>query len=152
MIIIPKIMNIGNKTVNIRYPEPAFFLEIKNQNGDVIYPQSAIVAYIPEFGGVKALKPGEQFGVKPWTTPTAPMYDPSPIVISTPGNYTAISVVSFKFDSKTGSPDSYEYLWSKPTQITILPEKIPEFPFAIPVMLIGIILVIAFYRFKISVN
>ena len=41
------------------------------------------------------------------------------------------------------------FLWSQPIDVTILPEeKLPEFPFAIPVMLIGIVSVIAFYRVK----
>jgi hypothetical protein len=121
--IIPKVINIGNKTANLYYPEPSFFLEIKSQDGNLVWPQSAIVAYIPEYGGMKALKPGEQYGVKPWTTPTGPAYDPSPIVLSVPGNYTAVSMLSFKFDPNSNDPHSNVYLWSKPVQITILSEK-----------------------------
>lgn len=37
-------------------------------------------------------------------------------------------------------------LWSKPLQITVLPEeKVPEFLFAIPMLLICVISVIVFY-------
>lgn len=144
--ITPEVINMGNKTVNMYYLEPAFFLEIKNRDGIVVWPQSTTVAYIPEYAGVKALKPGEHFGVKPWTTPTGPMYDPFPIILTAPENYTALSVVSFKFEPKPDGSDSYVSLWSKPVQITILPEKIPEFPFTGPILLASFVSVVAFYR------
>lgn len=144
--IIPEIINIGNKTVNLYYLEPSLFLEIKNQDGNLVWPQSATVGYIPEFSGMKVLKPGEKYGVKPWTTPTGPAYDPSPIVISVPGNYTAISVASFKFDPKPNDPNSDVYLWSRPLQITVLPENAPEFPFAQVMLVFGIISAVVIYR------
>ena len=123
MTIIPELTNVGNKSVDIGYWEPEFFLEIKNQAGDVVWPQYTGIAYIPEFHGIKTLKPGEQFGVRPWTAPTAPIFDPLPIVLSTPGNYTVISVTTLTFDIPSQMVFSLEPLWSKPLQITVLPEK-----------------------------
>ena len=117
-----ELINIGNKTVDIAYWEPEFFLEIKNQTGNVVWPQSTIVGYIPEYGGIKTLKPGEQFGARPWTTPTGPMYDPFPIKIYAPGNYTVISLATLTFDTHTQMISSLEPLWSKPLQITVVPE------------------------------
>lgn len=123
--ISPELINIGNKTVDIAYWEPEFFLEIKNQSG-IVWPQYATAAYIPEFHGIKTLKPGEQFGVRPWTTPTGPIFDPPPIRVYAPGNYTVISVTTFTFDTNTNRLNSMEPLWSKPLQITVLPEKYVE--------------------------
>ena len=45
------------------------------------------------------------------------------------------------------------FLWSQPIDLTIFPEeKVPEFPFAVTVLMIGIVSVIVFYRIKIGVN
>jgi hypothetical protein len=141
--IIPQLINIGNKTVEIAYWEPAFFLEIKNQTG-VVWPPYTTVAYIPEYHGIKTLKPGEQFGARPWTTPTGPTSYPPPIILSASGNYTVLSVASLTFDTHTERIDSLEPVWSKPLQITV----VPEFPLAVPIFLVSIASLIVFYRIK----
>lgn len=97
--IIPELINIGNKSADITYWDPMFVLEIKNQTNNVIWPKSTLVGYIPEFGGSKTLKPGEHFGVRPWTSTHVPANDPFPIFVYEPGNYTVISVATFSVDA-----------------------------------------------------
>ncbi|HYL65800.1 MAG TPA: hypothetical protein VEU72_01450 [Nitrosopumilaceae archaeon] len=116
IIVIPELINIGNKKVEIAYCEPLFVLEIKNQTGDVVWPQSTGVVCVPEFHGNITLEPGEQFGTQPWGPNIFPQ-------LSIPGNYTLTSVALFSFNTNAESWVSIESLWSKPIQITILPEK-----------------------------
>lgn len=140
--ISTELINTGNKTVDIYYDEPWVALEIKNQTG-VVWPQSTIVAFIPEFHGMTTLEPREQFGTQPWGPNIFPK-------LSIPGNYTVTSVALFTFNTHTESSDSLQPLWSKSLQITILPEKVPEFPFTIPVFLVSITSLIVFYRMRIN--
>jgi hypothetical protein len=142
--IIPELINIGNKSVDIGYWEPPFFLEIKNEAGNIVWPQSTWIAYIPEFHGTKSLKPGEQFSAKPWASPTSHFPSGPQIILDSPGNYTAISVATLTFDTHTGNIGSLEPLWSKPLQITV----VPEFPFTLLVLMIGITSLIVFSRMR----
>ena len=144
IIIIPELINIGNKSVEIGYWEPPFFLEIKNESGDIVWPQSNWIAYIPEFQGVKTLKPGEQFSARPWAAPTSPFPNGPSISLSSPGNYTAISVATLTFNTGTSNIGSLEPVWSKPLHITV----VPEFPLASIVFLASVTSVILFYRIK----
>ncbi len=154
-----ELINIGNNSVSIAYREPEFFLEIKNQSGNLVWPPHARVGWIPEFGGTKTLKPGEHFSAKPWTITQGWNYPP--LRLDAPGNYTVISVGLFKFNTTNIVGVYHPYaVWSKPIQITVLPEsyvqnetspappKAPEFPFAIPVLLASIASLIIFYRIK----
>ncbi len=136
-----ELINIGNKTVDIAYCKPWIALEIKDQTGNEIWPNSQL-ACIPEFLGKNTLQPGEHLSEQPWV---ASMLPPR---VYTSGNYTVVSVAVFTFGTHTNNLDSVEPLWSKPLQITILPEKVPEFPFAIPVFIISIASLIVFYRMK----
>ncbi len=149
--IIPELINIGNRTISIAYLEPAFFLEIKNQTGDVVWPQSTRIGWVPEYSGIKtSLKPGEHFSGKPWGVTLRPDIFPPTIRLSDPGNYTVISIGLFTFNTTHSvTAGNLEPIWSKPLQITILPEKVPEFPFAVPILLISITSLIVFYRIRI---
>ncbi|MHB8547370.1 MAG: hypothetical protein ACYDAJ_11435 [Nitrosotalea sp.] len=158
--ISTELINIGNKAVSVAYEEPEFFLELKNMAGDLVWPSHARVGWIPEFGGEKTLKPGEHFSAQPWKITPGWNYPP-PLRLYAPGNYTVLSVGLFTFNTTYNvtvyAPFS---VWSKPLQITVLPEKyvenetnssipkIPEFPFAIPIFIIGISSLILFYRMK----
>lgn len=143
--IIPELINTGNKTVDIAYLEPEFFLEIKNQTGYVVWPQHTVIGWIPEFSGIKTLKPGEHFGAQPWGVTLGQDYFPHAIKLLVPGNYTATSVGLFTFDTTHSvTADKLEPVWSKPIQITV----IPEFPFAILILLISITSLIVFHRIK----
>ncbi len=126
IIITPELINIGNKSVSVGYLEPEFFLEIKNQAGEVVWLQHTTIGWVPEFAGTKTLKPGEHFGARAWTTPTVPEFDQSPIRLDAPGNYTAISVATITIDTNTTHIDPVGVLWSKPLQIIVLPEKYVE--------------------------
>lgn len=134
-----ELINIGKKTVEIAYCKPWIALEIKDQTGNEVWPNSQL-ACIPEFLGKVTLQPGEHINVQPWV---ASMLPPS---LHTSGNYTVVSVALFSFG--VYNPNSVESLWSKPLQITILPEKVPEFPFAITIFLASITSLILFYRIK----
>lgn len=145
-----ELTNIGNKTVDIAYCEPWVAFEIKNHVGDEVWPKSQL-ACIPEFSSKKTLQPGEHFSVQPWGSRSGNVILPPSL--DNPGNYTVISVAVFTFDTSSRGLSSVEPIWSKPLQITVLPEKyvetaIPEFPFAIPVLVISIVSVIIFYRIK----
>lgn len=148
MSFTTELINVGNKSANIVYWEPISYLEIKNQSGDVIWPTNPSVVYIPEFREVKTLKPGEQFSTRPWEPSINYAPNPVKIALLSPGNYTVISVATLTFDTNTVKVTSLEPLWSKPMQITVLPEKMPEFPLALPILLIGITSLILFCRIK----
>jgi hypothetical protein len=66
-----------------------------------------------------------------------------------PGQYTLRAVGEILGDVNgtcTGVP-----LWSQPVDLTVLPEeKVPEFPFTIPILLAGITSILVFYRLKSS--
>src|SRR3989442_9988743 len=110
--ITPELINIGNTTVDIAYCEPWVALEIKNQTGYEIWPNSQL-ACIPEFHGKKTLQPGEHLNEQPWGLSTGPDIFPPPR-LHTPGNYTVMSVALFTFNTHAENADSLEPLWSKP--------------------------------------
>ena len=144
--IIAELVNIGNKTVEVAYCEPWVALEIKNQTGNEVWPNSQWVC-IPEFYGTKILQPGEHISIQPWGVTFAPYSFLQP-KLSVPGNYTVMSVAVLTFDMNPKNIRSVEPLWSKPLQITILPEKVPEFPFTVAILLVGMVSAIVFYRTK----
>jgi len=141
-----KLINIGNKTVEIAHCEPWIALEIKDQAGNEVWPNSQM-ACIPEFYGKKILQPGESISVQPWGVTFTPSSFLQPR-LSIPGNYTVMSVAVFTFDVNPKNVGYVEPLWSKPLQITVLPEKVPEFSFTIPIFLISFVSVIVFYSVK----
>jgi len=117
--IIPELINTGNKTVTVGYCEPLVAFEIKNQAGDEVWPKSQL-GCVPELTGKKTLQPGEHLSVQPWGLTAPDTF--SPPRLSIPGNYTVVSVALFTFGTNTNRLDSIEPLWSKPLQITVLPE------------------------------
>ncbi len=137
-----ELVNVGNKTVEIVHCEPWIALEIKDHIGNEIWPNSQM-ACIPEFYGKQTLQPGEHISVPPWVVSMLP-----PKVYAS-GNYTVLSVAVFAFGTQVNSLSSAEHLWSKPLRITILPEKIPEFPFAVSILLASFVSVIVSYRIRI---
>ncbi len=143
-----ELINTGNKTVKVAYCEPWVALEIKDQTGNEVWPNSQL-ACIPEFYGTKILQPGEHISIQPWGVTSAPYSFLQP-KLSIPGNYTVMSVAVLTFDMNPKNLGSVEPLWSEPLQITVLPEKVPEFPFAIPILLAGIMSILVFYRMKSS--
>lgn len=141
-----ELINMGNKTVEVAYCEPWVALEIKDQTGNEVWPNSQLTC-IPEFYGKKILQPGEHISIRPWGVTFAPYSFLQP-KLSVPGNYTVMSVAVLTFDMNPKNIGSVEPLWSEPLQIVVLPEKVPEFPFAVPMLLIGFVSVIVFYRIK----
>ncbi len=115
-----QLINMGNKTVEIAYCEPWVALEIKNQTGDEVWPNSQVVC-IPEFYGTKTLHPGERISILPWRVTFAPYSFLQP-KLSIPGNYTVMSVAILTFDMNPKNIRFVEPLWSKPISISILPE------------------------------
>ncbi len=116
-----ELTNVGNKTVEIKYCIPLVVFEIKNQAGDEIWPNSQ-VACVPELTGKKTLQPSEHISVQPWGESLVPHYIiPSPSLYN-PGKYTVLAVAVFTFNPDSKSLGPIESLWSKPLQITVLPE------------------------------
>lgn len=132
--VIPEVMNLGNQTVNIGYDPPLFSIEVKDQHGKTVGLS----------GGGHLLV---NFGMTLKPNMSSPSYAPAGmqkgVFMLTSGNYSIISMASFyNFTNSTGSD---LLLWSEPTQIAV----VPEFPFAIPILLISIVSVIVFYRVKV---
>jgi hypothetical protein len=77
--------------------------------------------------------------------------NPNPIFtteLNTPGKYTVYtSAPIFVYDENMVQLGG-GLLWSKPLQITVLAEKIPEYPFAVPVLIISFVSLLIFYRIK----
>ncbi len=145
IVVNDELINIGNSTVKIKYCEPWAAFEIKNQTGAEMWPKSQM-GCIPQFIGKATLLPGDHFRVTPWETSSGHVV--SPPSLDAPGTYTIISVAAFTFDSDFYGQGQVESLWSKPLQITVLPEKVPEFPIALLIMLIGVASAVVFYKIK----
>ena len=153
--VIRELVNIGNQNIISYHWIPVMFTEAKYQNESHAWPDT-----YPE-GFVLGGNPLRSETLKP-NIPNSVNAPPVIFTLDSPGNYTILSMAFIKFDSNDivgfhGIP-----LWSKPLQITILPEKymqnetntsiqkIPEFPFAIPILLISVISILAFYKMKSS--
>jgi len=124
--VIPELTNIGNHTIAISYCGQLFVTLIIDQHGKIVSPQYAWACPLFDQGLTLAPNvstPGDSYG--------------QIIALDTPGNYTMTSLASFGSTSNT-------VLWSKPIRITV----VPEFPFAIPILLISITSIIVFYRVK----
>jgi len=66
-----------------------------------------------------------------------------------PGSYTLTAIGQILGD--VNGTCTRVFLWSQPVDLTVLAQdKVPEFPLAVPILLISIISVIAFYRMKSS--
>ena len=142
--------NVGNKTVSITHPFIDVLGTVINfENGRSVqkYPidQLPISGPIPEWPTFtnNRLEPGQsiiQYFVLPYVDP---LHDEA----TTPGNYTFTAFARF-FGDINGTCQMV-YLWSQPVDLTILPEeKIPEFPFAVPVFVISVTSLIILCRMK----
>ncbi len=127
--ISTELINLGNKNVDIGYWPPMVVLEIKNQDGVVVWPKITRVGILQEFYGVETIRPGEHLSEKPWGSGNfthLPYEMPLP-QLHVPGKYTIVSMALFTFNMTINSQGHKEptgpttQLWSKPIQITVLP-------------------------------
>lgn len=127
--ISTELINLGNKNVDIGYWPPLVVLEIKNQDGAVVWPKITRIGILQEFYGIETIKPGEHLSEKPWGNGnlTHMSYEMSLPQLHVPGKYTVVSMALFTFNMTTNSQGHREptglttQLWSKPIRITILP-------------------------------
>ena len=125
--ISTELINLGNKNVDIGYWPPLVVLEIKNQDGAVVWPKITRIGILQEFHGVETIRPGEHLSEKPWGSDnfTQMSYDMPQLRV--PGKYTVVSMALFTFNMTTDSQGHRApvglttQLWSKPIQITVLP-------------------------------
>lgn len=116
--VTPELINIGNRNIDIAYWEPLTAFEIKDMNDKIVWPKFDGIGFTPEWHGIVTIKPGEHLVEHAWG-PRFTLYPQ----IHEPGNYIVRSVAFFTFDTHTKYMNSVQPLWSKPIQITVLPEK-----------------------------
>jgi hypothetical protein len=122
--ISTELVNYGNRSVDIGYWPPLVVSEIKNQDGQVVWPAITTIGVAMELHSIETIKAGEHLGKSTWDgkPPSAPK-------LYAPGRYTVESVALFTFNIQTNSYGIREPvwplqpLWSKPLQITVLPES-----------------------------
>lgn len=127
--ISTELINLGNKIVDIGYWPPMVVLEIKNQDGVVVWPTITRIGTLQEFYGIETIRPGEHLSEKPWDNGnfTHISYEMPLPQLHAPGKYTVVSMALFTFNMTTNSQGYREptglttQLWSKPIQITVLP-------------------------------
>ncbi len=129
--VIPELLNHGNHNVTVSYCGQLFVTLTTDESNRIVSPQYSWAC--PLFDNEITLEPnvptpGESYG--------------QVITLHDAGNYTIQSIASF------ADPPNQVILWSEPISIVAVSEKIPEFPFVIPVLLIGIVFVIGFYRMR----
>lgn len=151
------VVNTGNKDVTIAYPFASILgMVLNSENGTSVYLDHHGISSDnpfaddklwsltwPEVGSV-TLKPGQS--VVQYYTLSQPSDDNIREYYPPSGNYT-ISSVARLFGDVNGKC-TIVYLWSNPAQIIIPPEKVPEFPFAVPILIISITSLLIFYRIK----
>ena len=162
------LVNAGNKDVTISYPFASILgIILNSENGTSVYLDHHGIysgnpfaddklwsLTWPDIGSV-TLKPGQAV-VQYYILSQPPNSQMEHQHYPSPGNYTISSVARLLGD--VDGKCTMVNLWSQPVPITILPEKyvendssttkIPEFPFAATVLLIGILSSIIFYRIK----
>jgi hypothetical protein len=142
--VIPELTNIGNHNVTIGYCGPLFVTLTIDQSGKLVWPQYAwacplIDHQITLSANVHFI--GSEITLAPNIFALGDSYGQT-LTLGTPGNYTLISLASF------GDAQNATVLWSKPIQITV----VPEFPFVIVVLVTGIIVTVAITRIKWNQN
>ena len=149
---IPAISNIGNKTVNIaQFPNVPLGYVIEYKNGtSVDDPYSIPITSAgsmetDDFTGTIKLEPGKSI-VRNSEIFYANINSNFTSSIS-PGLYTLTAVGGILGD--VNGTCTVELLLSPPIDFTVLPEeKVPEFPFAVTILLVSIVSTIVFYRVK----
>lgn len=139
------LVNIGSNSIIINHLTPLLQSSVTYSNGSTYFPINYPTALI---GGDETIGPGNAV-TDPNCRPSADNYPipASSIRINTPGTYHITSFAYFTIHDNV-APTSFQSLWSKPVQITVLPERIPEFSFTIPILLTSFISVILFYRIR----
>jgi hypothetical protein len=150
--------NVGNKTVTITHPFTDVLGTVINfENGSSVQKfridqmQVSPMLEMPNFNTYK-LESGHSL-VQYYDSLQHP-FDPfSNYMVPASGNYTIASFARFLGD--VNGTCSMVYLWSQPVDLVVDSDnkttiKSPEFPYAIPVLLISIISLIIFYRMKIG--
>jgi hypothetical protein len=152
-----QLRNTGTHDVYVSYPGPATSSVLKDQNGKFV--DSFGGAYVLDGGpyGNETLHPNTTTTLRVWDFsrtvvgggPWSLQIQPAELAADEPGIYYVKSMINFNYRADQTSEHSKTItLWSKPLQITVLPENAPEFSFAVPVLLIGILSTIVFYRMK----
>ena len=151
---VPAISNVGNKTVNIaQFPNVPLTYVIEYENGTLMddpYPFTLTAAGSMEtddFTGTIKLEPGKSIvrNSEIFYANTNTNFAP----FMSPGLYKLTAVGGILGD--VNGTCTVELLLSQPVDLTVLPEeKVPEFPFAIPVLLFSIMSILVFYRVKSS--
>ena len=149
------LVNMGTQNIMIYHWNPVILTEAKYDDGSHAWPPGIQGGFVL---GANALR---NETLKP-QIPNSAKTLPVTLTLYYPGNYTVISMAWIKFNSSNAGGFNGMPLWSKPLQITVLPEKyvqnetnssvskIPEFPLAIPILLIGIMSILVLYRMKSS--
>lgn len=127
--ISTELINLGTQSVDVGYWPPWVVLEIKNQDGAVVWPKITRVGILQEFYGVETIGPGEHLSEKPWGYGkfTGAVQDMPLPQLQVPGKYTVMSMALFTFNMTTDNQGHREpigsttQLWSKPIQITVVP-------------------------------
>ncbi len=138
IIVTPELINNGSNAVTINHYKMLFLTEVKYENGSKAWPKVpvGIVGEQPIYTDT-LLPMGHFAGQSVYS-------GMDPIKLDVPGKYSVTSVALFSIYRNTTAPPN-ETVWSIPTQITV----VPEFPLAVPVLLISIVLTIVLYRIKI---
>jgi hypothetical protein len=153
-----QLRNVGTHDVYVSYLGPATSSILKDQNDKLV--DSFGGAYVPEGGpyGNATLYPNTTTTLRVWDFPRnvvgggpwSLQTQPAMLTAEEPGTYYVRSMIDFHYRVDLTSEHSKEIiLWSKPIQITILPEKVPEFPLAITILSIGILSTVVFHSIKI---
>jgi hypothetical protein len=146
--------NTGNKDVIVTYPFASILgLVMNSENGSSVHLDHHGIFSDNPFAddklwsltwpntGSTVLKSGQS--IVQYYTLSRPSDVSSEYLLT--GNYT-ISAVARLFGN-VNNICSMVYLWSQPVQLEILtPEKIPEFSLAVPILLIGVVSAIVFFR------
>ncbi len=154
-----QLRNIGTRDVYVRYQGPATSSVLKDQNSN----------FVDSFGGAYVLDGGPYgnetlhsnttmtlrvmdfsrnvVGGGPWSL----QVQPAELAADEPGIYYVKSMIYFHYSADQTSEHSKTItLWSKPLQITVLPEKAPEFQATAGIILvIGVIIAMYFGRTRI---
>ncbi|MBI3622559.1 hypothetical protein HY212_00575 [Candidatus Pacearchaeota archaeon] len=141
--------NIGSNAITINHLVPLLQSSVTYANGSAYFPINYPNLLI---GGDETIGPSMAITI-PDCRPSVGQYPtvPSIIQISKPGTYNMTSFAYFTIRD-WNSPISFGSLWSKPLQITVLPEKVPEFPVAYFVLIISTAMLIVIYRIKYGIK
>lgn len=152
-----QLRNIGTHDVYVSYLGPATSSVLKDQNGNFV--DSFGGAYVLDGGpyGNETLHPNTTTTLRVWDFPRnvigggpwSLQIQPSELAADEPGIYYIKSMITFNYRADASNEHSKTItLWSKPLQITVLPEKVPEFPFAQIILVFGVISIVVIYRIR----